>query len=71
MGALTALQTAVLDLAHLVGISTPEHLGYPAIVGGRLVAWMGMFEPIPVLSKDLLEDIPVPCRGCKHQSAPS
>ena len=71
MGALTALQTAVLDLAHLVGISTPEHLGYQAIVVGHLVAWMGMFEPIPVLSKDLLEDIPVPCRGYKHQSAPS
>jgi hypothetical protein len=38
MRALTALQTAVLDLAHLVGLSPPEQLGYQAIVVGRLVA---------------------------------
>ena len=71
MGALTALQTAVRDIAHLVGLSTPEHLGYQASVVGHLGAWMDMFEPIPVLSKDLLEDIPVPCRSYKPQSAPS
>jgi len=71
MGALTALQTAVRDIAHLVGIATPEHLGYQAIVVGRLIAWMGVFEPVPVLSKDLLEDIPVPCKCYKHQGAPS
>jgi hypothetical protein len=71
MGALTALQTAVLHIAHLVGISTPKHLGYQTIVVGRLVAWMGVFEPVPVLSKDLLEDIPGPCRCYTHQGAPS
>ena len=71
MGALTALQTAVLDIAHLVGISTPEHLGYQAIGVRRLVAWMGVFEPVPVLSKALLEDMPLPCRCYKHQGAPS
>src|SRR5216683_7763377 len=71
MGALTALQTAVLDIAHLVGISTPEHLRYQALVVGRLVAWMGVCEPVPVLSKDLLEDIPVPRGLWHHRGAPS
>ena len=57
----------------VIGSKFEQHLsfGYQAIVVGRLVAWMGMFEPIPVLSKDLLEDIQVTCRGYKHQRAPS
>jgi hypothetical protein len=32
---------------------------------------MGVFEPIPVLRKDLLKDMPVPCRGYTHEGAPS
>ena len=71
MGALTALQTAVRHLAQLVGISTPKHLGSQAIIVGRLGAWMGVLKPVPVLSKDLLEDIPGPCRCYTHQGAPS
>src|SRR6266567_1736829 len=71
MGALSTLQATVFNIAHLVGISTPEPLRYQALVVGRLVTWMGVFEPVPVLSKDLLEDIPVPCRCYTHQGAPS
>jgi hypothetical protein len=71
MGALATLQATVFDIAHLVGISTPEHLRYQALVVGRLVAWMGVFEPVPVLSKDLLEDIPVPRGLWHHRGAPS
>jgi hypothetical protein len=47
-------------MAHLLQAATPEHLGHQALIVGRLVARMGVCEPIPVLGKDLLEDVPVP-----------
>jgi hypothetical protein len=71
MGALPALQTSIFDLPHLVGIPAPEHLGHEAIVVGGLVAWMGVLKRLPVIGKDLLEDTPVPRRGCHHRVAPS
>jgi len=32
---------------------------------------MGVLKRLPVIGKDLLEDTPVPRRGCTHQLAPS
>src|SRR5437868_10651275 len=32
---------------------------------------MGACKPVPVLSKDLLEDIPVPSGCCNHEGTPS
>src|SRR4029450_2176430 len=70
MGALSTVETAVRDIAHLVGIPTPEHLVDKVIIVGRLVARINAFEPVPVLDKDLLEDVPVLRGGCNHQGAP-
>src|SRR6266702_2387002 len=40
------------------------------LVGG-LIARMGVGESIPVVGKDLLEDVPVPCGCCQHEGPPS
>src|SRR5712691_2731030 len=69
MGALSTLQAAVFDIAHLRRVTTLEHLGHKAIVVGRLVAWMGVYKLVPVLGKDLLEDAPVPRGLCHHRVA--
>jgi hypothetical protein len=58
MGARSAVQAAVLDIAHRLGVATHQHLGHQAIVVRRLVAWMGVWKRVPVLGKDLLEDTP-------------
>ena len=71
MFALPTMQTAVRDRAHLVGIPAPEHLVHEAIIVGRLVARMGMGKLVPVIGKDLLEDVPIPRGFCHHQVAPS
>ena len=55
-----AYREAVFDITHLLQAATPEHLGHQALIVGRLVARMGVCEPIPVLGKDLLEDVPAP-----------
>src|SRR6266566_9439959 len=61
----------VFDIAHFLRVPTPEHLVDEAIIVGLVVARIDEFEPVPVLGKDLLEDVPV-LRGCyNHQSAPS
>src|SRR5437879_1766027 len=68
---LATMLTAILDIAHLVGIAALEHLVHKTIVVAGIVARIDAFEPIPVLDKDLLEDVPV-LRGCyNHQGAPS
>ena len=71
MLALTALMAAVFDVAHLLGVATVEHLAHQAIVIGRLVAWMSAFKRLPVIKKDLLEDVPVPKGLNQHRMAPS
>jgi hypothetical protein len=71
MGALSTVQTAILDIAHLVGIAAREHLAHKPIVVAGIVARIDVFEPLPVLDKDLLEDVPVLRGRCKHQGAPS
>src|SRR5437867_10325661 len=62
---------AIFDIAHRLRIAAPKHLGHQAIVVGRLVAGMGVLKRIPVIGKDLFEDVPVPRGCCKHQGAPS
>ena len=71
MGALSTGQTPVCDRAHLRGITASEPLGYQAIILGLMVARVDSFEPVPVLSKDLFEDVPVLVGCCNHQGAPS
>jgi hypothetical protein len=68
---LATLLAAVFEVPHLLGIATPEHLGHQAIVIRRLITRIGVLKRLPVLSKDLLEDTPVPRRCCNHRVAPS
>src|SRR5207302_5327677 len=37
----------------------------------RLISRMSVLKRLPVIGKDLLEDIPVPRGCCNHQGAPS
>ena len=60
MGALTAVQAAVFDIAHLCRVATRQPLGYEAIVGRRLIPRLGVLKRLPVIGKDLLQDAPVP-----------
>src|SRR5215475_16111313 len=71
MLALSTVQAAVFDVPHLFRVATRQHLGHQVIIVGRLVARMGVCEPVPVLSKDLLEDTPVPRGLYQHRLAPS
>src|SRR5262249_32992914 len=64
---LSTVQAAVFDVPHLFRVATRQHLGHQVIIVGRLVARMGAGEPVPVRSKELLEDTPVPRRGYTHQ----
>src|SRR5215831_5672343 len=69
--ALATVQAAVLGRAYFCRVAARQHLGHQALVVRRLVARMGLLKRLPVVSKDLLEDIPVPRGGCHHRSAPN
>ena len=69
--ALATVQAAIRDRAYFFRVAARQHLGHQAIVIRRLVARMGLLKRLPVVSKDLLEDIPVPRGGCHHRIAPS
>src|SRR5215813_5331964 len=71
MLALSTVQAAVFDVPHLFRVAARQHLGHQVVVVGRLVARMGALKRLPMVSKDLLEDIPVPRGGCYHRIAPS
>ena len=71
MGALATVLTAILDIAHLVGVAAVEHLLHKTVIIAGVVARVDLFEAVPVIDKDLLEDVPVPGRLENHQSAPS
>jgi hypothetical protein len=58
MFALTTMETSVFDIAHLVRITAPEHLVDEVIIVGRSVTRTELFKPLPMLGKDLFEDIP-------------
>src|SRR5437879_2658702 len=70
MLALATMLTAIVDIAHLVGMTAAEHLVHETIIVAGIVARVDVFEPLPVLDKDLLEDVPVLRRLCHHQIAP-
>src|SRR6266852_884625 len=65
------MQTAVLDRAHVLWVPAPEHLVHECIIVAFIVPRIDVLEPVPVLDKDLFEDVPVPRRFCNHQDAPS
>src|SRR5215813_11448374 len=67
MGALPTLETPILDIPHLVRIPAAEHLGHEASIVTRLVARVGTGEPVPVLGKDLFEDVPGRHGCCSHR----
>ena len=69
--ALAAMLVAVFDIPHLFRIATRQHLGHQIIIVGCLIARMGVGESVPVVGKDLLEDVPVPRGCCHHRVAPS
>src|SRR2546426_1188908 len=69
MGALPTLQTAILDITYLVGIPAPEHLVHEVIIVTRIVTRVDACEPVPVLGKDLFEDVPGRQGFCSHQAA--
>src|SRR4029450_13737956 len=71
MSALTTVQAAVFDIAHLFRIATREHLGHQPIVVGGLIPWMGALKRLPVIGKDLLKDTPIPGGCCQHPRSPS
>src|SRR6516165_9508180 len=71
MMALTTIETSVLDIAHLVGVAAVEHLVDEPLIVGRSVARTALFKPLPVIDKDLFEDVPVPRRLDEHQITPS
>jgi hypothetical protein len=71
MGALPTMQTPILDIPHPLRIAAGEHLVHEAIVVGFIVARIDAFKPIPVLDKDLLEDVPVLRGCCNHEGTPS
>jgi hypothetical protein len=66
MLALATMQTAILDITHLVGIATSEHLVHEPIIVAGIVTRINVFEPLPVLDKELFEDVPVLSRLCHH-----
>src|SRR6266403_4928599 len=70
MGALATLLAAVFAIPHLFRIATRQHLGHQIMIVGGLIARMGVGESIPVVGKDLLEDVPVPCGCCQHKGPP-
>ena len=70
MGALSTVQTVVFEIAHFPRVPTRQHLVHQTIIVGCLVARIEAFEPVSVLDKDLLEDVPGLRGCCKHQGAP-
>ncbi len=71
MDTLATVLTTILDIAHLVGVAAAQHLLHHTIIIASIVARRDLFEAVPVIDEDLLEDVPVPRRLDHHQSAPS
>ena len=69
MFTLATVETAVFARASLLGIPAPKHLVPEAIIVARLVARVDLFEPIPVLGKDLVEEVPSRRSCCSPQAA--
>lgn len=68
--ALSTRLAAVFHVTYFVWVTTPEHLGYQAIVIGGLIARMGVLEHVPVIGKVLFEATPAPGELSHHRVAP-
>jgi hypothetical protein len=68
---LATMLTVILDIAHLVGIAAVEPLVYETVIVAGIVARVDVFEAIPVIDKDLFEDVGGLSRCFHHQIAPS
>src|SRR6516164_6685592 len=51
------------------GINELPHFQAEDPIVVRIVAWVDVFEPAPVLGKDLFEDVPSRRSCCSHQAA--
>lgn len=71
MLALSAMLATVLDVAHLIGIATAQHLLHELVIIAGIVARMGEFEDLPMINKDLFEDAPVLAGVDHHHVVPS
>ena len=69
MRALPALQTAIGNIAYLVGITASKHLMDKAIIVAAIIPRIDAFKFVPVLGKDLFEDAPGWRSCCSHQAA--
>src|SRR2546430_3802738 len=69
MGALPATKTPICAIPHLVGIPAPEHLRYQAVIVASIVPRVHALEAIPVVGKDLFEEVPGRRSCCSHQAA--
>ena len=67
---LTTMETAVFARAYLVRMPTPEPLVDKVSVVGRMVARTERFQPLPMLGKDLLKNVPPGSDFCLHRSTP-
>jgi hypothetical protein len=65
------METALVDRAHLFRLTAREPLGHESVRVGRIITMLGWCTPVPVLNKNLLEDVPVPRGFCDHRGAPS
>src|SRR5262245_31605204 len=52
-------QTPIGDVAYLLRMPAREHLVDKPLIVGCIVARVDAFDPVPVLSKDLFENVPV------------
>lgn len=68
---LATMLTAILDIAHFVGVATVQHLLHKPIIVAGMVTRMALFEDVPVIGKDLFEDVPMPPGFDNHEVAPS
>ena len=69
MGAHPATKTPLCDIPHLVGIPAPEHLLYQAVIVASIVPRVHALEAVPVVGKDLFEEVPGRRSCCSHQAA--
>jgi len=70
MGALPTLQTPIFDIPNPLRITASKHLMYECIIVGLRITMMQSFELLPVISKDLFENVPALRGFCSHQAAP-
>src|SRR5882724_8081416 len=68
---LATMLTVILEIPHLVGMAAVEHLVNETVIVAGIVARVDVFEAIPVIDKDLFEDVGVLRRCCHHQIVPS